>query len=64
MLEIEVTDRLNGLEAISKTEVLRPELILMVMMSGIDGFEATKESRTNPGLQNIPIIEVTAILND
>jgi CheY-like chemotaxis protein len=64
MLEIEVTDRPNGLEAISKTEVLRADLILMVLMFGIASFEATKRSPRNPGLQNIPIIGVTAILND
>jgi CheY-like chemotaxis protein/two-component sensor histidine kinase len=52
----------NGREAIAQIEALKPDLILMdIMMPDMDGFEATKQIRSDPTMQNIPILGLTAL---
>jgi len=52
----------NGDEAVRKTKVYRPDLILMdVMMPDMDGYEACDLIKTDPETVNIPVIIVTAL---
>ncbi|BBK35654.1 response regulator [Allostella sp. ATCC 35155] len=51
----------DGLEGVSAASAERPDLILMdVGLPGIDGHEATRRIRAEPGLARIPIIALTA----
>jgi len=50
----------DGLEAVEKAEQERPDLILMdVVMPRMNGFEACKKMRQQPGTCEIPIVLVT-----
>ncbi|MFN8412008.1 MAG: PAS domain S-box protein [Anaerolineales bacterium] len=61
-LGYEVIIARNGLQAVSKAEDEKPDAILMdVMMPGMDGLDATKKIRTIEGLQQTPIIALTAL---
>ena len=51
----------NGEEALQKTEIERPDLILMDLgMPVMDGWEATRILKANDNLKHIPIIAVTS----
>ena len=51
----------NGVDALNKLKVVRPDLILMDMkMPTMDGTEATKRIKRNPLFCNIPVIAVSA----
>lgn len=51
----------NGEEALQKTEIERPDLILMDLgMPVMDGWEATRKLKANDNLKHIPIIAVTS----
>jgi PAS domain S-box-containing protein len=51
----------DGLEALEKAKVQRPELILMdVVMPGMDGLEATRRLRGMPEFRDLPIVAVSA----
>lgn len=53
---------LDGESALQRTEVTKPDLIILdVMMPGIDGFETCKRLKQNPSTQDIPIIFMTAL---
>lgn len=55
---IEVTDGLAGLDAARREQV---DLILMdIQLPGIDGYEATRRIKAEPGLSGITIIAVTS----
>jgi CheY-like chemotaxis protein len=50
----------DGLEAVEKARQERPDLILMdVVMPRMNGFEACKKMRQQPGTKEIPIVLVT-----
>ena len=54
----------NGKESMQKSRAWRPDLIILdIMMPVLDGYEACRMIRSDPGTHNIPIIMVTA-LND
>ena len=47
----------NGMEAVSKADEVKPDVILMdVVMPGASGFQATRSICKNEGTKHIPII--------
>ena len=51
----------NGFEALDLVRKLRPDLILMdIQLPIMDGYEATRRLKADPGLSAIPIIAVTS----
>ena len=58
----EVVQAKNGREAINRAREELPGLILMdIMMPEVDGFDAARAIRQLSGLENVPIIAVTAM---
>ena len=54
----ELTEAENGEEAIAAVGRRRPDLILMdIQLPVMDGYEATRQIRTNPDLRSVPISE-------
>lgn len=52
----------NGLEGLRKAEALHPDAILLdVMMPGMDGFEVCQRLRSDPELEQVAIIMITAL---
>jgi signal transduction histidine kinase len=52
----------SGEDALEKLEVLHPDLIMLdVMMGGMDGFETCVRIKSNPDIQAIPVIFMTAL---
>ncbi len=57
--EVVIAD--NGIGAIETARQEKPDLILMdINISGMDGYEVTTRLRTLNGMENVPIIAVTA----
>lgn len=57
-----VLEAADGLEAVAKARLFRPNLILMdLSMPKMDGFEATQIIREFRELEDLPIIAVTAL---
>jgi two-component system cell cycle response regulator DivK len=57
----ELVEAENGEEAIAAVIRRLPDLILMdIQLPIMDGYEATRRIRTNPGLKSVPIIAVTS----
>ena len=57
--EVEVA--VDGAQGIEKARALTPDLILMdVGLPGIDGLEATRRLKAEPGTRAIPIVALTA----
>lgn len=55
----------DGTEGLAKAEDLRPDVILLdVRMPGIDGYEVCQGLKENPETKSIPVIFVTAVLDD
>jgi two-component system cell cycle response regulator DivK len=57
----------NGKEALRVAGKVKPDLILMdIQMPEMDGYEAARQLRTMPGLENVPVVAVTsyAMLGD
>ena len=51
----------NGREAIEQAVALQPDIILMdASMPVLDGWQATRELKTNPTTRHIPVLALTA----
>ncbi|HEY5634108.1 MAG TPA: response regulator [Burkholderiaceae bacterium] len=56
-----VTIAVDGLQAVARASSDEPDLILMDMsLPEIDGWEATRRIKAEPGTRDIPIIALTA----
>ncbi|MGL4852020.1 MAG: ATP-binding response regulator [Phocaeicola sp.] len=52
----------DGLEALQAASSMKPDLILLdVMMPGLNGYEVAEKLKSDPELQHIPIIFLTAL---
>ena len=59
--DYEITEAVNGEEALAAVAKERPDLILMdIQLPVLDGYEATRRIKADPGLRSIPIIAVTS----
>jgi two-component system cell cycle response regulator DivK len=59
--DYEVMEAENGEEALAAVAKQRPDLILMdIQLPIMDGYEATRRIKADPGLSAIPIIAVTS----
>ena len=59
--DYQITEAENGEEALAAVAKQRPDLILMeIQLPSMDGYEATRRLRTNPGLSSTPIIAITS----
>ena len=57
----EMTEAVNGEEALAEVVRQRPDLILMdIQLPIMGGYEATRRIRINPDLKSVPIIAVTS----
>jgi len=57
----EMTEAVDGQEALAEVAKQRPDLILMdIQLPIMDGYEATRRIRINPDLKSVPIIGVTS----
>ncbi len=57
----ELIEAVTGEDGVSQAEAHAPDLILMdIQLPGMDGYEATRRIKANPGLTRIPIIAVTS----
>ncbi|MEN8190118.1 MAG: response regulator [Thermodesulfobacteriota bacterium] len=57
----EVVEAVTGTEGVNFADEYRPDMILMdIQLPGIDGYEATRQIKSNPDLKDIPIIAVTS----
>ena len=55
----------DGRDAFEKASTLKPDLILMdIVMPVMDGLEATRRLRQLPGLEELPIIAISASASD
>lgn len=55
----------DGIDAVTRARSLRPSLILMdLAMPKMDGFDATRAIRAVPALRAIPIIALSAFVDD
>lgn len=59
--ELELVEAMSAEHGLPLAESLQPALILLdINLPGIDGYEALNQLRKLPGLQEIPIVAVTA----
>jgi len=57
----EITIAIDGQEGLDKMKQTTPDLVLMDMgLPILDGWEATRQAKSNPELNQIPIIALTA----
>jgi two-component system cell cycle response regulator DivK len=57
----ELTEAVNGEEALVEVAKQRPDLILMdIQLPDMDGYETTRRIGINPDLKSLPIIAVTS----
>jgi PAS domain S-box-containing protein len=60
-LGFDITEAVNGLEALDRVAAARPRLVLMdLVMPLLDGFEATRRLRCLPGHEKLVIVAVSA----
>ena len=57
----EVLIAIDGGEGLAKARAESPDLILMdISLPGLDGWEATRQLKAEPGTRGIPVIALTA----
>jgi len=57
----EVVEAVDGGEGVAQAALSKPDLILMDMsLPVLDGWEATRQIKSNPATRSIPIIALTA----
>ena len=57
----ELIEARDGEQGVAMAVAERPDLILMdIQLPVIDGYEATRRIKANPGLRHIPIIAITS----
>lgn len=55
----------NGEEALKKVREVKPSLVILdVMMPKVNGFDVLKNLRADPEFKNIPVIILTALIQD
>ena len=60
-VDYEMTEAVNGEQALAAVAKQRPDLILMdIQMPVLDGYEATRRIKADPALKDVPIIVVTS----
>lgn len=60
-LGYEVTIAKDGLEALRLIGERMPDLVIMdIQMPQMNGFEAVRQIRANPAIQNVPVLAATA----
>ncbi len=63
--DYDVVEAVNGMEAVEKFNLEKPDLILMdIMMPDMDGLEATTAIKENMGEDHTPIIFITALSSE
>ncbi|MCH8275076.1 MAG: response regulator [Armatimonadetes bacterium] len=61
----QVVTAYDGKEGLEKIRSEKPDVVILdVMMPYMDGFEVLKTLRRDPGLQNIPVVMLTAKAQD
>lgn len=61
----EIVQANNGEEALQKAKEIHPNVILLdIMMPKINGFDVLKQLKEDPGLKDIPVIILTALIQD
>jgi two-component system cell cycle response regulator DivK len=61
VLDYELTEAENGVEALASVAKQKPDLILMdIQLPIMDGYEATRRIKADPAMTGIPIIAVTS----
>jgi len=61
----EIVQASNGEEAIQKAKETKPNVILLdIMMPKINGFDVLKQLKANDELKEIPVIVLTALIQD
>jgi len=60
-LKHDVIEAKNGLDALDMLQQTRPDLILLdVLLPGINGIEVLKRIKSDPAIQSIPVVVMTA----
>jgi len=55
----------NGEEALQKAQEIKPNIILLdIMMPKVNGFDVLKELKSSDELKDIPVIILTALIQD
>ena len=55
----------NGEEALAKAKEIKPAIILLdIMMPKVNGFDVLKSLKANPDLKEIPVIVLSALIQD
>lgn len=55
----------NGDEALRKAKESKPNIVLLdIMMPKVNGFDVLKELKADPELKDVPVIVLTALIQD